>query len=155
MKRSRLALVPAGHGPLLAAVLSLSSTACLSSSSTPASTSPTVDAGAGAFGPDAGAGCVTSILVRCLYPSGICAEYSGLTTSDAGDLLDCEQSGGVLAHEACVRTGTEGACVIGAGFTGQNGKACEAFLSTWLPAGYDSGTPGQACAGQLGTFVPN
>ena len=154
MKRSRPSLLPLGPIALVG-VLSLGSVACLSSSSSPGSTSPTVDSGAGAVGFDAGAGCVTEILVRCVYPNGTCTEFSGLATSDAGDPVDCVQSGGVLAHEACVRTGTEGSCVIGAGFSSAGGKTCEAFLTTWLPEGYDSGVAGQACAGLLGTFVPN
>jgi hypothetical protein len=140
--------------PVFAGALSTASLGCLSSSNGKGSNA-TGDAAA--LGPDSGAGCSSQILSRCTYASGICTEYSGQPTGDAGDPYDCVAGGGTLDDDGqgCVRAGTEGSCVVGAGIGIVNGNPCDYYLTTWLPGGYDSGTPGEPCHGILGTFTPN
>jgi hypothetical protein len=145
MKRSLLPTV-------LACLLSTTSFACLSSSS---SSGPPANADAGPLGPDSGVGCSSQVLDRCTLPNGTCMEYSG-PPSTTGDPFDCPNLGGTYTNAAaCVRTGTVGSCVAPSGITGIDGKPCQYFITTWLPDGYDSGTPGQECTGLFGTFVPN
>jgi hypothetical protein len=137
----------------LLGLLVIGSFACLSSTNGSASGSPD----AGALGADAGGACDSQVLVRCVYPNGTCAEFSGPPIGDAGDPFDCLGTGqGVLtAGEACSRTGTEGSCVDPSGITLFNGKDCQFFLTTWIPNGYDSGSPGQMCVKVGGTFEPD
>jgi hypothetical protein len=142
--------------PLLAGILSMASSGCLSSNN-PSGPGSSSNADGGSLVPDSGAGCNAQILSRCVYPSGVCFEYSGPPVGDAGDPFDCVSSGGTLNDDGqgCVRTGTEGSCVGGAGIAVINGGPCTYYLTTWLPGGYDSGAPGEPCRGHPGTFVPN
>jgi hypothetical protein len=153
--RGQLILGTMKHSPLSIVVggaLSLVALSCLTSSNS----GPAAGADGGSLSVDSGAGCDSLVLVRCAYPNGTCAEFSGPLVGDAGDPFDCAGGGGVLGTgEACPRTGAEGSCVEPSGLTVVSGKTCQFFLTTWIPQGFDSGVAGQTCAGLLGTFVPN